>query len=175
MLFEIYINPKFNNLNKIKTHLNSFFRFKSFLDRYNIIIYTKYSSLQFDLKKFSKFKIHFITIEENITSLRQLWTQNIQIYNNVNWVIHYNIQDELIEFDFIKMIFKNMKNTFVKKDFHNIYENLFCIHTHLLNNFITSNNNHLTPIFIMRNTYYYYFLKYMNIISTNSKGENIYI
>jgi len=174
MLFEIYINPKLTNLKNIQKNLNSFLRFKSYLDRYNIIIYTKYSSLDFDLKRFSKLKINFVRINNKVTSLRQLWTENIEIYNNINWVIHYDIEEELIEFDFIKMIFKKLKNTFVKKDYNNIYENLFCIDTNLLINFVTSTND-LTPEFIMRNTCNYYFLKYMNIVSKNSKGENIYI
>lgn len=174
MLFEIYINPKNTNLEKIKRNLISFLRFKSFLDRYDIIIYTKYSSLDFDLRKFSKLKIHFVRITDEITSLKKLWIANIEVYNNVNWVVHYDIQDELLEFDFIKMIFKKMKNTFVKKNQNEIYTNLFCINTDLLINFITSSKE-LTPRFIMHNSSNYYFLKYMNIICKNKNNANIYI
>lgn len=113
-------------------------------------------------------------IDDNITSLKILWTKNIEIYNNINWVIHYDIEDELFEFDFIKMIFKKMKNTFVKKNLDEIYENLFCINTDLLINFVTSDQK-LTPSFITHNASNYYFLKYMNVISKNKNGENIYI
>lgn len=176
ILFEIYINPLLTNLDNIRKNLYSFLKFKNFLDKFNIVIYSKYKSLDFNLKKFSKLKIHFVRIDEKTTNLWNLWSKNIEIYNNVNWVIHYDIEYELIEFDFIKMIFKKLKNTFVKKNHKVIYTNLFCIDTDLLIHFVTSSyNKELTPDFILNNSLNYYFLKYMNIVSKNERNENIYI
>lgn len=173
MLFEIYIHPKLNDVKQIQQNLKSFFKYKNFLDKHTIIIYTKFQESDFYFKKF-KLNIQFILINDNIQTLRELWIQNIHIYENINWVIHYEIEDEIIEFDFIKMIFKKIKNIFVKKNSNDVYHNLFCINTNLLLAYISCNDK-LNPEFIIKNSSNYYFLKYMNIISKNEYGENIYI
>lgn len=175
MLFEIYIHPKFKNKEVILVNLQSFFKFKNYLSKHRIIIYTSFKSTDFDLKKYHKLNIKFVHINDTIANLRQLWIKNLDNYNNEEWIIHYNIEDRMLEFDFIKMIFKKVQNTFVKRNSYDIYKNLFCIHIDLLLKFISSDYYHLDPKFIIYNSHNYCFLKYMNIISKNEMGENIYI
>lgn len=171
MIFEIFINPELTNFEMINRNLVSFLKFKNYLEKYDIIIFTKYRSLDFDLKKFSKLKIYFVKIEDDVTTLRKLWSKNIEIYNNTNWVVHYDIKDEIIEFDFIKMIFKKFRNIFVKKNNSEIYQNLFCINTELLVKFITTmDDENLNSEFIIKNTTEYYFLKYLNVVQDKESG-----
>ena len=121
-----------------------------------------------------KLNIQFFKINKNITEIRKLWNNNRDIYRREDWVIHYNLNNKILEFDFIKMIFKKLKNTFVKKNKNEIYYNLFCINSNLIFKFINQNSI-LNYNFIIRNSNNNYFLKYMNIISKNESGENIYI
>lgn len=173
MLFEIFIEPQFTNLDIIQKHLNNFFKFKNYINKHKIIIYTNINPNLLTIKKNSK--INFIHINSDIITIKQLWKQNIELYNNEEWIIHYNLKDRLIEFDFIKMILKKQKNTFVKKNSYEIYNNLFCIDKNLFMNYILNDDAILNIEFIMQNTNNYYFLKYMNIISINEANENIYI
>ena len=175
MLFEIFIHPDIDNKEKIEQNLKSFFQFKNYLTKHKIIIYTKYTKEDFNIKKIQKLNIKYEKIGNNITNIKHLWTNFIDNYKDINWVIHYEIQDRIIEFDFIKMIYKKTKDTFVKKNPFQIYHNLFCINVDLILKFIIANTKILDPDFIVSNSKNYYFLKYMNIISKNEKGENIYI
>ena len=175
MLFEIFIHPSLKNKEEIDKNLNSFFQFKNYLTKHQIIIYTKYDKEDFNIRKVQKLNIKYEKITNNVKDIKTLWIEYINNYRNVNWVIHYEIQDRLIEFDFIKMIYKKNKDTFVKKNPFEIYNNLFCINVDLILKYIISNNIQMTPDFIITNSKNYYFLKYMNIVSKNENGENIYI
>jgi len=175
MLFEIYIPPYLEDLEKIQQNLNSFLKFKNFLDKFDIIIYSKFHPDTFNLKRFYKLNIRWLSIDENTNDLYTLWIKNIKEYEDLDWVVHYDVRDKLIEFDFIKMIFKKIKNTFVKSSYNTIFTNLFCIDTNLLIKYISNKNNNFDPDFILNNSFNYYFLKYMNILSTDKNCKNIYI
>lgn len=175
MLFEIYIPPELTDFDIIQDHLFSFLKFKNYLDKHRIIIYSLYEKKDFELRKFTKLDIQFKKISEDIDTLKDLWVKNIDIYREENWVVHYNLSNKLLEFDFIKMIFKKLKNTFVRRSKSEVYDNLFCIHVDLMFRFIIDDNKVLTPEFITRNCGNYYFLKYMNIVSKDKYGEYIYI
>lgn len=176
LLFELFIHPTFTDLNKIQKNFVYFFKYKNYLARYKILVYTKFKKKDFNLSKFHKLNIEFHKIDDTISGIKELWTSNMDNYNDYDWVIHYDVRDRLLEFDFIKMIFKKSKNnTFVKKNMREVYDNLFCINFDLMVKFILSKNNNLDPNFIMTNSNNYYFLKYMNIITKNDNGDNIYI
>lgn len=175
MLFEIFIDPNLKDKEMIDKNLASFFQFKNYLTKHSIIIYSKYNKEDFNIKKVQKLNIKYQKINNEINNIKILWTNYINNYKDVDWVIHYNIQDKLIEFDFVKMIYKKTKDTFVKKNSYEIYYNLFCINVDLILKYIISKYSKLTPEFIINNSQNYYFLKYMNIISKNENGDNIYI
>lgn len=175
MLFEIYIHPKLNDKKIIQKNMESFFQFKNYLTKHKIIIYTKFDKEDFVLKKVQKLDINYVKITDEITNIKKLWITFIDNYKDQDWIIHYEIQDRLIEFDFVKMIYKKTKDTFVKKNSNEIYFNLFCINIDLILKYIMSKNMLLNPDFIVKNSRNYYFLKYMNIISKNINGENMYI
>ena len=174
MFFEIFIPPDFDDLNIIQNNINWFFKYKNYLNKHSILIYTKYEESQLNIKKSQKLNIQYIKIPENITTIKKLWEKYSNNYNQHDWIIHYNVKYRLIEFDFIKMIFKKLKNTFVKKNQDIVYYNLFCINYDLLTKYISSNVQDISPLFIINNSDNYYFLKYMNIISKKN-GTNIYI
>ena len=176
MLFEIFIGPEITDLSQIRTNLISFLKFRNFLDKHKVIVYTKYDKTQFGIpNKFLKLDIDFIKIDENITSIKKLWVDKKSLYNDYNWIIHYNIKDQIIEFDFIKMIFKKLKNTFVKKSHTEIFDNLFCINKDLIQKFIQTDYEYIDVPFILSNTQDCYFLKYMNIVTKTKDNRNIYI
>ena len=175
IIFELFIPPNQKNKEKIEKNLLYFFKYKNYFSKSKVIIYTTYEKQELQLKKYQKINIEFVKINQNIKTISDLWFKYSQNYHNVDWIIHYNLKDRLLEFDFIKMILKKIRNTFVKKSPNEIYDNLFCINTVLLFKFIQSKNKMLTPDFIIRNTLYYNFPKYMNIISKTNTGTNIYI
>ena len=174
MLFEIFIEPQMTDLEVLQNNLNWFFKYKNYLQKHKIIIYTKFNEDDFNIKKVQKLDIQYVKITDDITSLKKLWIKYIDNYKE-DWIIHYNIKDKMIEFDFIKMIFKKQKDTFVRRNNYEIYENLFCINLDLMIKFITSNLSNINPEFIVNYSRNYYFLKYMNIITKNRNGFNIYI
>lgn len=174
MLFEIYITPKLKDIELIRKHLMFFLKYKNYLSKHQIIIYSLYNKEDLINKKYQKLNIEFCLIRNTTTDIKTLWINNIEKYLNQDWIIHYELENRLMEFDFIKMVFKKLKNTFVKKN-HIVYTNLFCIDQDLLLRFINSENKILTSDFIVSNTHNFYFLKYMNIISKNEFGQNIYI
>ena len=176
MLFEIFIHPEFKNKEHIQDNLYSLFQFKNYLSKHNIIIYSIYNEDDFDMKKIQKkLKIEFVKISEGIDNIKTLWRKFYDLYKDEDWIIHYEIQDKIIEFDFVRMLYKKTKDTFVKKNNYEIYNNLFCIHSDLILKYIISDISVLNPEFIANNSKNYYFMKYMNIISKNENDENIYI
>ena len=176
MLFEIFIGPDITDLSKIRTNLISFLKFRNFLDKHKVFVYTKFDKGQLSIpNKYLKLDIDFVKIDDNITSIKKLWTEKRNLYDSHMWIIHYNIKDQIIEFDFIKMIFKKLKNTFVKKSHTEIFDNLFCINKHLMEKFIQADCGYIDVPFILSNSQDYYFLKYMNIITKTKDNRNIYI
>ena len=176
MLFEIFIHPQLKDKEHIQNNLYSFFQFKNYLTKHRVVIYTMFDEDDFDMKKIKKkLQLEFVKITDGIDNIKSLWRKYYDIYKEEEWIIHYDIRDKIIEFDFVKMIYKKTKDTFVKKNHYEIYDNLFCINIDLMLKYIISNNTILNPEFIVINSKNYYFLKYMNIISKNDYGENIYI
>lgn len=176
MLFEIFIHPQLKDKEHIQNNLYSFFQFKNYLTKHRVVIYTMFDEDDFEMKKIKKkLKLEFVKITEGIDNIKSLWRKYYDIYKEEEWIIHYDIRDKIIEFDFVKMIYKKTKDTFVKKNHYEVYDNLFCINIDLMLKYIISNNTILNPEFIIINSKNYYFLKYMNIVSKNDYGENIYI